>query len=92
VKDEGRDVDAGEGCVIHSGAAVSESVLWDNVTIEEGARVSRAVLGDGVRIGAGEIVENMAVVRADLVRNEEPPPKALKGEFCGGNFVVRLSQ
>lgn len=92
MKDEGRDVYAGEGCVIRPGAEVSESVLWDNVRIEEGARVRRAILGDGVRIGAGEVLEDAAVVRAELVRNEEPPPKALKGELRGGNFVVPLSQ
>ena len=91
MRDEGRDVEAGENCAIHPGAAVSDSVLWDGVTVEEGARVSRAVLGDGVRVRAGEAVENAAVVRADLVRNEEPPPKALKGEFRGENFVVPLS-
>jgi len=66
-------------------------VLWDGVRIEEGARVRRAVLGDGVVIGSGEIIENAAVVRAELVRGEEQPPKALKGEFRGGNFVVPLS-
>lgn len=92
MKDEGRDVEAGENCAIHPGASVSESVLWDNVMIEEGARVSRAVLGDGVRIGAGEVLANVAVVRAELVRGEEPPPKALRGEFREGNFVVPLSQ
>ena len=92
MKDEGRDVDAGENCAIHPGASVSESVLWDNVTIEEGARVRRAILGDGVRIGAGEVLEDAAVVRAELVRSEEPPPKALKGELRGDNFVVPLSQ
>jgi len=92
MKDEGRDVYAGEGCAVHSGAEVSDSVLWDGVTIEEGARVRRAILGDGVRIGAGEVLEDAAVVRAELVRNEEPPPKALKGELRGDNFVVPLSQ
>jgi NDP-sugar pyrophosphorylase family protein len=92
MRDEGRDVEAGENCAIHPGAGVSESVLWDDVTIEEGARVRRAVLGDGVRIPAGEVLENAAAVRAELVRDEEPPPKALRGEFRGENFVVPLSQ
>ncbi len=92
MKDEGRDVQAGRDCAIHPGASVTESVLWDDVTIEEGARVRRAVLGDGVRLRAGEVLEDAAVVRAELVRNEEPPPKALKGEFRGENFVVRLSE
>jgi NDP-sugar pyrophosphorylase family protein len=92
LKDTGRDVQAGSGCVISPGAAVSDSVLWDNVRVEDGARVSRAVLGDGVVVARGERVEDAAVVRAELVRGEEAPPKALKGEFRGGNFVVSLSQ
>ena len=82
----------GEGCIIAPTAEVRESVLWNNVHVEDKARVRRAVLGDGVRIGAGESVENAAVVRAELVRGALPPPKALKGEFRGSNFVVPLSQ
>ena len=92
LKDAGRDVELGEGCVISPTAEVGESVLWENVRVEEGARVRRAVLGDGVVISSGESIENAAVVRAELVRGEVPPPKALKGEFRGSNFVVSLSQ
>lgn len=92
LKDAGRDVWMGEGCIVSPSAEVRESVLWDNVHLEDGARVHRAVLGDGVRISSGESVENAAVVRAELVRDATPPPKALKGEFRGSNFVVPLSQ
>src|SRR2546421_207122 len=92
LKDMGRDLFTGEGCKISDGANVSESVLWDNVIVEENARVSRAVLGDGVHVPSGEIVENAAVVSAHLVRGQEPPPKALKGEFRGENFFVPLPQ
>ncbi len=70
---------------------VSESVLWDNVRVESGAKVRRAVLGDNVVIAAGDVIENAAVVCADLVRGTTAPPKALKGEFKGNNFVVPLS-
>jgi NDP-sugar pyrophosphorylase family protein len=89
---QGLDVLTGENCAIASGADVSQSVLWDNVTIERGASVSRAILADGVRINSGETIENAAVVRAELVRGEQPPPKALKGDFRGDNFVVPLAQ
>ncbi len=92
LKDTGRDVEMGEGCFISPSAEVRESVLWENVRVEEGAHVRRAVLGDGVVISSGESIENAAVVRAELVRGEVPPPKALKGEFRGSNFVVSLSQ
>lgn len=89
---EGRDIESGEGCEISPEAEVRQSLLWSEVTIEGGARVRRAILGDGVRIPAGEVLEDAAVVRADLVREKEPPPKALKGEFRGDNFVVSLRQ
>jgi NDP-sugar pyrophosphorylase family protein len=82
----------GPGCVIAASAKIDQSILWDNVVIESGARVSRAVLGDKVKIGAGEMVEDAAVVRASLVQGKNPPPKALKGEFRGDNFVVTLTE
>jgi NDP-sugar pyrophosphorylase family protein len=89
---EGRDMDAGEGGRISPEAEVRQALLWNEVTIERGAQVRRAILGDGVRIPAGEVLEDVAVVRADLVRDKEPPPKALKGEIRGDNFVVSLRQ
>jgi NDP-sugar pyrophosphorylase family protein len=92
LKKIGRDVEMGAGCFINDGAEVRESVLWDNVKVEQGARVRRAVLGDNVLISSGEVIENAAVVCAELVRGSEPPPKALKGKFRGENFVVSLSQ
>jgi NDP-sugar pyrophosphorylase family protein len=88
---EGRDVEMGDHCFMSEAAVVTETVLWDDVTIEAGAHVSRAVLGDGVRIRSGETIENAAVVRAALVENVEPPPKALRGEVRGDNFVVSLA-
>jgi NDP-sugar pyrophosphorylase family protein len=92
MRKEGRDVELGEGPFISKDAVVSDSILWDNVTIEDGARVHRAVLGDGVRIRAGEVIENAAVVRQELVEGTEPPPKALRGEVLGDNFVVSLAE
>jgi NDP-sugar pyrophosphorylase family protein len=89
---EGRDVDKGAGSVIEDGAQVNQSVLWEDVKVESGARLSRVVLGDGVRIDRGTRLENAAVVRAELVEGKERPPKALKGEVHGSNFVVPLPQ
>ena len=89
---EGRDVETGEGSIVSPNASVSESVLWENVKISDGARVRRAVLGDGVQIEAGEVLENAAVVRAELVEGVEPPAKALRGEVRGANFVVPLPE
>lgn len=90
--DKGQDVYRGQRSTIAVGAAVSDSILWDEVAVEPGARVTRAILGDGVRIAAGELIENAAVVRLALVHNVTPPPKALKGEIFGENFVVSLTQ
>ena len=92
LRDEERDVEKGEGSIISREAEVRESVLWDNVQVLDKARVVRAVLGDGVIIDSNDVIENAAVVRAELVRGTTPPPKALEGEFRGGNFVVPLSQ
>ena len=89
---EGRDVELGENSFVSAEADVRQSILWDDVTVEAGARVFRAILGDGVRVRSNEKIENAAVVRAELVRGETPPPKALKGRVSGDNFVVPLSQ
>ncbi|HEV2914018.1 MAG TPA: NDP-sugar synthase [Pyrinomonadaceae bacterium] len=90
--EQGRDLDAGSGCRISDEADVHEALLWNEVTVDAGARVRRSILGDGVRVGAGEVIEDAAVVRAALVCEKEPPPKALKGEVRGDNFVVPLRQ
>jgi len=88
----GKKFSAGSGCEISTNAEVEQSILWDNVVVETGARIRRAILGDNVKIGAGEIVEDTAVVCASLVREKTPPPKASKGEFRGDNFVVPLTE
>jgi NDP-sugar pyrophosphorylase family protein len=71
---------------------VEQSILWDNVIVQSGARVKRAVLGDHVKISAGEVIEDAAVVCASLIHGKVRPPKALKGEVRGANFVVPLTE
>ena len=83
---------AGSDCIISDHAEVAQSVLWDNVVVAPDARVNRAVLGDGVRIQDGEVIANSIVVRKSLVDGKTAPPKALKGEVQGDNFVVPLAQ
>ena len=90
--ERGRNREVGAGSIISDGAEVMDSVLWDNVKVEAKARVRRAILGDGVHVGEGEIMENAAVVRAELVQGREPPAKALKGEVRGDSFVVSLAE
>lgn len=88
----GQTVSAGAGCVISEQADVSQSILWDDVTVERGARLKRVVLGDQVRIPADEVIENAVVVSAALVLGKDAPAKALKGVVKGDNFVVPLAQ
>ncbi|HEX5708304.1 MAG TPA: NDP-sugar synthase, partial [Pyrinomonadaceae bacterium] len=71
MKREGVETIVGEGAQIEPGADVSEAVLWEGALVESGARVRRAVLGAGVRVAAGEVVEDAAVVRAELVAGEK---------------------
>ena len=92
LRERGQTLTSGAGCEISATAEVEQSVLWDRVVVESGARVKRAVLGDDVKIIAGEVLENVAVVRASLVQGKVPPAKALKGEIRGDNFVVPLDE
>jgi NDP-sugar pyrophosphorylase family protein len=87
---EERTVELGDGSRVDDGADVSDAVLWENVRVEAGARVSRAVLGANVHVRSDEVIEDAAVVRAELVAESERPPKALAGEQRGENFVVKL--
>ena len=92
LKAEGRTVYAGTNSAIDDGAAVQDSILWNDVVIESGATVSRSIIGDAVRVTRGERWEDAVVVRAELVAGQTPPPKALKGRQIGDKFVVSLSQ
>ncbi|HKP73147.1 MAG TPA: NDP-sugar synthase [Pyrinomonadaceae bacterium] len=92
LRQQGRDVDTYADAFIEPGADVRDAILWENARVESGAHVRRAVLGAGVSIGRGEVIEDAAVVRAELVAGSERPEKALYGEFRGANFVVPLAQ
>jgi len=83
---------AGASCVISVSADLTQAILWNNVVVEPKAVVKRAVLGDGVRIRAGQVIKDAVVVKASLVQGKVAPPKALKGEIQGDNFVVPLTQ
>jgi NDP-sugar pyrophosphorylase family protein len=89
---ENNGITTGDNCRIEESTDVRDSILWDNVSIEAGAKVFRSILGEGVKIRSGETIENVAIVRADLVRGVEPPEKAMEGYFSGDNYVVPLVQ
>ncbi len=83
----------GKNSNIASSANIEDSVIWDNVSISENAQVFRSIIGDGVSIKDNEIHRNVAIVRAEMVKNHpEIPQKALKGTFIGENYIVSLDQ
>lgn len=89
---QGRDTEIGQNSEVRPGADVRETLVWEDARIEPGARVRRAVIGRGVHISASDDVTNAAVVRMEIVREAEIPPKALSGERRGDNFVVPLAE
>jgi NDP-sugar pyrophosphorylase family protein len=89
---EGRSVELGANSRIEHGADVADAVLWEDSVIERGARVRGAVIGAGVSVRSGEVFEECAVVRAELVASSERPAKSLAGEVRGDNFVVKLAR
>ncbi|HEX8736047.1 MAG TPA: NDP-sugar synthase [Pyrinomonadaceae bacterium] len=87
------DVSRGSNCRISPAAKISNSVIWDDVSIAEGARLNRTIIADGVRIKNGETFENAAIVRAEMLSHcAEIPAKALKGYHQGENYIVPLNQ
>jgi NDP-sugar pyrophosphorylase family protein len=86
------DVHFGQNCTIAGAASVKDSILWDNVRVGDGATLYRTIVADNVSVGAGEHFENVAIVRADVVRScDEIPEKALKGYVQGDNYIVHLN-
>src|ERR1044072_6147978 len=92
LKTEGRTFYAGTNSSIVKGAAVKDSIVWNDVVIESDAKVARSIIGDAVRVAGGERWDDVVIVRAELVAGQTPPPKALKGRQIGDKFVVPLSQ
>jgi NDP-sugar pyrophosphorylase family protein len=86
------NVHFGRNCVMTGAASLKDSVIWDDVTIGDGATLYRTIIADGVTIEPDEHFENVAIVRADMVRScNEIPEKALKGYVQGENYIVPLN-
>lgn len=82
----------GTGCDIAGSASIKDSVLWDNVTVGDNCSLYRVIVADGVKIDADSHFENVAIVRADMVKScDEIPEKALKGYIQGDNYFVPLN-
>jgi len=89
--EQGLSFSAGTDLQIAATATVSESILWNNVTVDEGAQIERAVLADNVHVLENDIIRNAVVVPRGLVEGAVPPEKAQKGFFQGESFVVPLT-
>jgi len=63
----GPNVVLGEGCVVGPRARLTDSVLWDHVTVEEGAVIDESILASGARVGKSAIVSRGSVVGHDAV-------------------------
>lgn len=90
LNERGQRYVAGAGCAIATSADITDSILWDNVSVGANARVNRSVLADDVRIPDAAVIANCVVVRRALVEEKTRPEKALSGDFQGENFIVPL--
>ena len=60
----------GNGVRVERVESVTESILWDNVTVEAGARVHASIIADGVTIKRGRCVEGSVVVPLSSVEGD----------------------
>jgi len=72
----GPNVVLGKNCRIAAGAAIEDSVLWDDVVVEEGATIeetiiaSRSTIGANAKIGKGSVIGHDARVEPGTVAPE----------------------
>jgi NDP-sugar pyrophosphorylase family protein len=72
----GPNVVLGKNCRIAAGAAIEDSVLWDEVVVEEGATIeetiiaSRSTIGANAKIGKGSVIGHDARVEPGTVAPE----------------------
>jgi len=55
----------GRGSVIERSAEVTDSVIWDEVSVGAGAKLERCILADGVKIPSGASFRNCAIIQRD---------------------------
>jgi len=69
---EGRAPDRGVACVVDPNAALTDTILWNNVTIGAGASLTRCVVADGVTVPAGARHVECSLVMRDNELVVEP--------------------
>jgi NDP-sugar pyrophosphorylase family protein len=87
-----RDVFVGRNCRLDRSSHIRDSILWDDISVGKDVNLYRTIVADGVTIPDGSHFENVAIVRAEMVRHcEEIPEKALKGYIQDENYIVPLN-
>jgi mannose-1-phosphate guanylyltransferase len=72
----GPNVVLGKNCRIAAGAAIEDSVLWDDVVVEEGATIeetiiaSRSTIGANAKIGKGSVIGHDARIEPGTIAPE----------------------
>jgi len=69
---EGRPLDRGRDCRIGDGAVLTDTILWDRVTIGEGARLESCVVADDVIVPAGAKFSQSSLVMLDNALMVQP--------------------
>lgn len=68
---ERRDLDRGQRCTIAPDAVLTDTILWNDVTIGAGAALTRCIVADGVSVPAGiQHVECSLVMRDNKLAAE----------------------
>jgi len=62
---EGRPLDQGHGCAVAADAALTDTILWNDVRIGAGAALTRCVAADGVTVPPGARYANSSLVMRD---------------------------
>jgi mannose-1-phosphate guanylyltransferase len=60
----------GDGCRVHAGASIKDSVLWDEVVVGPGASIESAIVASRAQIGAAATVRRGSVIGHDAVIEE----------------------
>jgi mannose-1-phosphate guanylyltransferase len=69
---EGRALDRGHGSSVASDAVLTDTILWNNVTIGAGASLTRCVVADGVTVPSGARHVESSLVMRDNELSVEP--------------------
>jgi mannose-1-phosphate guanylyltransferase len=75
----------GERCVVEEGAEVSDSVLWNGVSVGAGARVRKSILTAGATVGPGDALEGQIVIPSDRL-----PTRPAGSRSRNGQHLVEL--